>query len=76
MKDIQHLETGVGVNVNIFYLSMIMGVGGIIFKSVLEWNDISTVLFVFSVLLMIWCDTHFDSESALSSTMHVRVAAG
>ena len=30
LKDIQHLETAVGVNANIFYLSMGMAVGGIV----------------------------------------------
>lgn len=69
LKDIQHLETAVGLNANIFYVSMIMGAGGIICNSL---PFLSEGLVFFSVLLLIWCDTLFDSELVLSSTMHVR----
>jgi hypothetical protein len=73
LKDIQHLETAVGVNANIFYVSMIMGAGGIICNSLVTTLPfLSEGLVFFSVLLLIWCDTHFDSELVLSSTMHVR----
>ena len=75
LKDIQHLETAVGVNANIFYLSMGMAVGGIVcYMSLL--SAAGDGLLFFSVLLLIWCDIHFDSESALSSTVQLRVAAG
>jgi hypothetical protein len=60
LKDIQHLETAVGVNANIFYVSMIMGAGGIVCNSLVTTLPfLSEGLVFFSVLLLIWCDTHF-----------------
>ena len=53
LKDIQNLEVAVGVNVHIFYLSMVFAVAGIV---------LSVVCVFFSLVLLLWCETHSISS--------------